>query len=362
MKFQAQTSDNCTFPLIIKSYFSASWELPLCASLCVILGLQTILLNCPLLQFYSKSTSQNRIIPYLYQVIPTSDLLSGFVGFLNAGHFIILNSSSLHEIICSPLSDSLELLDKKLLLFLSYFLTAYLSVTSAFLHTLLTVVRCINISFPFYRLDLERIRRILYFYLLVMGLLVIVDISYIFYISYTTPPRNMESYFYYMVFVRVVSVVKLLLIEHGWSEAGFAVHAALDLIVPFVLPCLVCSVCLGVLVYALMWRRHLEIENSRVKRRCESVRSQYHITGTIALLTAHFVLCNTVLTIIILLQRYFNSKGTSKMWHGKAAAAAFCLVPLFNSAINPLIFISRSSALKQYIFGLGNSAKSCCKK
>ena len=343
MESEKKTSGLCALPFIVKKFFSSAWELNFYTSLCVIFGLQTIILNCPILRFYSKSTGKSRVIPYLYRIIPTFDLLCGIAGFLNAGHFAVLNSDDLHDVICLTLPQSGHVLDKKLVMLLSYLLTAYLSVTSAFLHTLLTVVRCINISLPFHHIALGHIKRALYSYLAVMILMILAEISYILYTSYTGPAQVTESYFYYIIFVRLVSLVKLQMIEGGHGELSFDLHVALDLVVPFVLPCLICTVCLVVLVYTLIWRRR-----GGVNKR-ESVRSQYHITGTITLLTAHFVFCNSILVVVIILQRHFNSVGASQSWHGKAAAVAFCLVPLFNAAINPLIFISRSKSLKAYI-------------
>ena len=339
--------NHCALPSIIRAFFSSPKELNILTGLCVIFGLQTIILNCTILKFYSKATGKNRVIPYLYTVIPTFDLLCGVMGFLNAGHFAILNSDDLHDVICVPLSRGTHVLDKKLVMLLSYLFTAYLTVTSAFLHTMLTVVRCLNITLPFYQPILGQIKRALYFYLCVMGLMVLGEITYVVYTSLTSPGEFTESYFYYIVFVRLVSLVKLEMIASGASSLTFRLHVGLDLVLPFVLPCLICTICLVVLVYKLVWRRRAVPALSGNKN--ESVRSHYHITGTVTLLTAHFVFCNSVLVVIVILQKHFNSLGRSLGWHGKAAAVAFCIVPLFNAAINPLIFISRSSALKAYI-------------
>ena len=356
MKELYESSDHCALPSVIRAFFSSPSELNILTGLCVIFGLQTIILNCTILRFYSKSTGKNRVIPYLYTVIPTFDLMCGVTGFLNAGHFAVLNSEDLHDVMCVPLSRGLHVLDKKLVMMLSYLFTAYLTVTSAFLHTMLTVIRCLNISLPFYQPALGQIKRALFLYLCVMGAMVVGEMTYVVYTGLRSSGQFTEGYFYYIVFVRLVSLVKLEMIASGASALTFRFHVALDLVLPFVLPCFICTMCLVVLVYKLVWRRR-RAGPAVSSNKNESVRSHHHITGTVTLLTAHFVFCNSVLVVIVVLQKHFNSLGRSLGWHGKAAAVAFCIVPLFNAAINPLIFISRSGALKAYIRGCIASKK-----
>ena len=177
----------CLLPDIISSYFppESYWNLDLLSFACIFLAfqvrvpsqsyyhmftlllrnlshvwnclliscpLQSILLNFTILRFYYKEAGTNRLIPFLYKFISTFDLLCGIAGFFNAQYFSILKSKDLSDIICLPLGAGTASLTEKLFIIISYILTAYFSVTTAFLHTTLTVVRCISLSMPFYEM------------------------------------------------------------------------------------------------------------------------------------------------------------------------------------------------------------------
>ena len=266
-------------------------------------------------------------------------------GFLNAAYFAVLNSEALDEVICSPLTgtDGKGTLGKAVLV-LSFMVTAYFSATTAFLHTLLTVVRCINISSPFYRVGRTRVKVAIATYLTLVALSVLADTSYFLYRSYGGEPDVTERWIYFSIFVRVPSFVKLNMIEDGSNKWNFPLHLLLDLAIPYVLPSLICIVCLGILVYAVTTRQ----QAPRIPRG-EARRTQHHITFTVTMLTALFVVCNSFQMGLIGLMKYNNSKGIASVWPPTTLAIALCIVPLLNSSLDPFIFIMRSKALKNYI-------------
>ena len=339
------TIPECMLPLIIAEYFTPHWELKICQGILIYLGMQSIVLNFTIFRYYSRDRGHNRIIPFLYKITATFDMMTGITGFLNGGYFAILRSDTLTQTLCLPLTDtsSGHVISQRLVLILSSSLSAFMSSATAFLHTLLTVVRCINIVSPFYDVRVESVKRVYWLYLLVIAAVMIADFSYTFYGNYKTE-LSAESYFYYVIFVRVLSLVKNGMMKRGSSDLTFWLHLVFDLCIPFALPCLVCIVCLAVLVWALNFdKKSPSINHSR-----DNAASQRRITRTIAMLAAVFVACNSFYITVIAMQRYFNKQQSTQKWHGKAATLGFCLIPLLNSALNPFIFICRSKTLKKF--------------
>ena len=337
-------SSECMLPKIIAQYYEPSWEVNILKGISIYLGVQSVVLNYSIICFYSRITGSNKIIPFLYKITATFDLLTGVTGFLTAGNFTVLQSDSLNDVLCLPLNNtSGPVILRRILLILSSSTSAFMSSATAFLHTLLTVIRCINISFPFHVVSLINIKRIYWTYLLINASVMLADICYTF-LGNHQKAFSSEHYFYYVIFVRVVSLVKYDMMTRGSSTLNFWLHLVFDLFVPFALPCLICMLCLALLVWALNFQKtSADINQTKL-----NAETQRHITKTIAMLAALFVICNSFYITVIVLQRYFNSQHSTQEWHGKAATLGFCLVPLFNSAVNPLIFICRSTNLKRF--------------
>ena len=328
------SSYKCLLHMIVRRYVENSWEGYLYSGICAALGTQSIILNYVILAFYYRQyNSSNRVIPFMYRIISTFDLLSGFTGFLNAGYFAILVSDSLKGVICEK--EGYHFL--RFIMVTSYLCTAFFSNTTVFLHTVLTVVRCINISAPFYQPWLGLIKAVLACYLGFMFAFLSIET-----VVFLVTGGFTEQYFYYALFVRFTMFTKWLLI-HSQGNLVFYLHIILDLVIPFVVPCVICSVCLVILVYTLT------IRASHAPPAGGQAHTQNHITRTVTLLTALFVLCNSVHMTLICLQRVMNITHSTDMHSGKAMFLVSCMVPLFNSAVNALIFILRSESLFAFL-------------
>lgn len=126
------------------------------------------------------------------------------------------------------------------------------------------------------------------------------------------------------------------------------------LIITFLIPSLITAVCM-----VIQWRA-LKKAKVAVDTSVENNKHS-HVTKTILLLTISFVICNTAsiafVTVISFLQTFRGKDGLLK--DDTAIHTFYRLVfffqstlPLINSTINPIIFMVRGTALKNYVLSV----------
>ena len=132
-----------------------------------------------------------------------------------------------------------------------------------------------------------------------------------------------------------------------------------SILIPFVLPSLISVLCCSLQAGKLLSSRRVPLSaNNRVNQ-----QNQREITRTILMLTTAFFICNTTFftTTLALIfgledwEREYDNRIMTVMYGSST------LLPFLNTLVNPVIFVYRGAALRQFVCSKISSLKLVCK-
>ena len=285
---------------------------------CILLSLMTIALNIFVIKFYWKN--KLTVVPLLYTLIATADI------FCSAG--IIYQS-----IIASLFTDrygyiSTDTVDKNAAIFYTLIQISYRC--SVFYNLVLAVSRTIMILRPFYQVNLKMIKLACFLYTLPWILLCGMKIQ-------------VYNYDYTMMMISKVVILKGFsqFSDQSFDEIG-AIIASLGDILAFVIPVII------VLITCI-----IQIVSIRRSKQFPTSSNQRHVTITVLLMSALFVVCNSAFSVYTCIIAGVAGRVYIYMWikfgskeHKIMIAVFSILLPILNAALNPVIIIYRSSGMR----------------
>ena len=227
-------------------------------------------------------------------------------------------------------------------------LTTLILRISVFVNVVLIVVRTINITRPFYQVNIKRMWIAIFICPIVLLPIIIYDAVQI---GELKSPFGSKIRYVFLPFVGdfcikdiVISAVnikakkgskKSIQIPEGVT---FATSCA-----PFILAVIISLVCL-----AINWRKlSTSQQKMSVSKRGDNSNTEREVTITIAMLTTVFSLCNTVYTAFLTLCWILNLKYKSDQLILQLCYLTSTVFPFISSALNPVILIWRSEKLRE---------------
>ena len=216
-----------------------------------------------------------------------------------------------------------------------FFLTSITARLSAFLNTVLAVVRTLNITLPFYHIRSRRIMISIVCYMLGWVPIIVYEVYYYFVEDLKRWPQQI-----YDKLVTLPTAGNALVVIG--TSANFTgskdVVLWLGVGIPFLLPSIIAVLCLCLQSYTLL--KNNVAEDQRITDHNRAV------TVTILQLTVLFCICNSAFIIFAKFMDLFTQnltrESTSKMEYVTST-----MFPMLNSAINPMILLYRGCKVWQ---------------
>lgn len=244
---------------------------------CILLSMATITLNILVIDYYLRS--RRSFVPLLYMMISAVDILTA-VGLI---HQSIVTSIFTRGIISERALDTNAVF--------CYTLISLSYKSSIFYNVVLAVSRTIMIRRPFHQIRIKAVMGVCVAYGLIWVALATYDI-YNSYFIYQDFSRSV----YYRFPVVGMEIIHAILGNDIWPGAGHF-FLVLFLVVPFLLPVLITLVTCVIQVFSLHSPNVVTNKNQR------------HVTITVILMSALFVVCNSAFSVYILLYAYSSMSG-----------------------------------------------------
>ena len=325
----------------------------------VVVGLVTILSNSLVLQYYRPRPNQPTT-HFLFFLLSLSDMLAGVSALLHCGVLLIYHQdckwdSAPTEVpptspplsTATPLSDTV-LTKQSVYCLVTYFVTQFSKHLSVFMNLLLSFIRTQHVLWPartvntrplavgagvFSVLTALFLGGVLYFYVIIL--------------QETSRGDTLQ-----LVFTRCFTQIFLayvMVLEYLHPQLDETLINTLVIIVPYLVPSLLCLLCCCVFVWSLCSRPAL---SDRVYRR------NRQIVVTVLILTLLFVVSCSTLTIVWF---YFDKFGGSVSSRSSAKLVQYTvynLLPILNSTLNPVVLIARGTTLRNHILSWTRSHRS----
>lgn len=316
-------------------------------------GIACLVFNTITLTFYKKKV--NETLSLMYTALSTCDMMAGVSALLN-GVSLLIGPTDI------PADDLFGLYK------LSIFCTSLTSHCSVFYNTVLVIVRTINLMFPFFQTRNCVLKLSFIIYPLIWVIITSIDIAY--YHCYTAPSSmyNKVPNFFLVPLIGLETVEKatnyqydclLATTEAQQRYRKLLIQAILPcIIIPYVVPAVISVTCFVLQANVLLKKgRSRDNDNQR-------------ITMTILYLTAVFFVCNSayfITGLVVANRLYSGSTGNNTLNYTNPHNDAFhsqtiitchlvgVILQFMNSALNPIILISRGRDLKTYIKNVINT-------
>ena len=284
-----------------------------------LLGLSTIISNGFIIGFYQDKWKQ--IVPLMYNIIAICDSVTGVVTVCHACIFTFpIHSEKARKYIYPLLYTVLQTITR----------------TSLFYNTMLAVVRTINITRPFYRINKRVMVCCAIFFPLFLGLIFMIDV--LLFVMYEIEDYYIESYFLFEIFPGIGILAKIMPSATDYQKE-------LDLIffgIPLILPVIISLICAVVQIHSILKPSVISPPSNRERR----------MTMTIIMLTLVCLICNIPITLYLFYQFYFYRGDYD--YHMGRANLIFCYVlhtlsPFIQAILNPTILLQRGEALRTFV-------------
>ena len=298
----------------------------LLASALSLLGLFIITANGFVIAFYQKKWRES--VPLLYIMMATCDSITGAVVLCHA--FVFVNYGSE---ISQLLGDKYTSYDISADFFI---ITVYITLqccnrASLFYNTMLTVVRTINITRPFYYIE----KRILIVFAILYPVLWVVIII----IDSLLEPHSIPNCIF------AVFPGWNLIFAFGdlnvYYDYYYVLSVILFMFIPLFLPATIALVSAVIQIHSIL--KPSIISPSTIKER--------HMTVTIIILTMLCLVCNIPYTVLLVYIQFSDALTTNLTWFNLLALYySLCtLLPFIQALLNPVFLISRGAALRQFV-------------
>ena len=295
------------------------WVYDLLAAVFSILGISIILANGFVIAFYQKKWRES--IPRMYIMMATCDSVTGAVVLC---HTFIFASYG---------KEIAEIIDARTVVFHKadlFIITVYIVLQSCtraslFYNTVLTVVRTINITRPFYTIKKRILTVIAILYPMLWVVLLTLDIL---------KTDRSDVSILRMIFAVITGRGLVFELTTNYL-AQVLLFLMLFMVIPLVLPAIIAPICAVIQIYSLLKPSIISPPSIRERR----------MTVTIIMLTMLCLACNIPYTMLLAL--YFVGVSlTSKL----LLLYSLCTVlPFIQALLNPMILVSRGAALRQFV-------------
>ena len=316
----------------------------------VVVGLVTVFSNSLVLQYYRPRPAQPTT-HFLFFLLSLSDLLAGVSALLHCGVLLIYHADCSWDTAPTefpptspPLSTSIPpsvtiLTKQSVYCLVTYFVTQFSKHLSVFMNLLLSFIRTQHVLWPargvnarplalgagvFSVLTAVFLGGVLYFYVIIL--------------QETSRGDTVQ-----LIFTRCFTQIFLayvMVLEYLHPRIDETLINALVIIVPYLVPSLLCLLCCCVFVWSLCSKPAL---SDRVYKR------NRHIVVTVLILTLLFTISCSTLTLVWF---YFDKFGGSLSSRSSAKLVQYTvynLLPILNSALNPLVLIARGTTLRNHV-------------
>ena len=277
---------------------------------CILLSFITVTLNIFVIDYYRRS--RRSFVPLLYILISGVDILTA-VGVIHQSVAVALFTRG---VITERTLDHNTVF--------CYTLVSLCYKSSIFYNVVLAVSRTVMILKPFHQIRVK----VVVVVCLVYNLMWVGLAGYDIHQSYVV----FKDFSYNVYFVSPVMGMELIHAVKKYPPlVGLSVMILL-LVVPFLLPVLITMVTCILQVLSLHSPDMVTNNNQR------------HVTITIILMSALFVICNSAFSIFILLFIFTDMTGDNFVVYTVTFGT---VLPILNAALNPVIIISRSKGLRE---------------
>ena len=309
MEFPVQNNNADMLRFRLKPYFDI-------IAPSIILSIITIVLNVFVINFYR--TKNVSVVQLLYSMIAGADILTG-LGVIHQSIAISLYTRN---------TISKSTLDSNTIICYTLAQVSYRS--SVFYNLVLAVSRTVMILRPFHRIREKTVFMVCVFYVVPWIVIAMIDIYQV-HVVMEQFTRGL-----YVIFVVMGSGLANMVPpdNHVLSQAVLLMSLALSFIVPVIL------IIITSIVQIISVNRSSQVSASA---------NQRHVTITVILMSTLFVVCNSGLYIYL----FSTVLGWIKDFESFTVFVAVfsTIMPILNSALNPVIIISRSADLRGYVFG-----------
>ena len=290
-----------------------AWYLLLYAAL-GLLGLFTIISNGFIIGFYQNKW--NEVVPLTYNMIAVCDSVTGV---LTVCHACLFTCSSFHFEIARYIFPVV------------YTVLQTMTRTSLFYNTMLAVVRTINITRPFYRINKCIMVCCAILYPVFLVLFFMIDAV----IACTSPIYTAYylDYFLNDIFPGIEIVTKIMpsvIQDRGKALIIFGI--------PLILPAIISLICAVVQIYSILKPSVISPPSNRERR----------MTMTIIMLTLVCLICNIPYTLFISYRLYISS-NVNIDGQGIFCYLLHTLLPFIQAFLNPTILLQRGAALRTFV-------------
>ena len=278
-----------------------------------LLGAVCFVLNGVTFSFYKRKGKET--LSLMYAALSFCDMMAGISAILNgAALCMILREKNGEEMLFS----------KNYFLCVSAFATSITSHLSVFYNTVLMVVRTINMIFPFYktRNDILKLSFVIY-----TAMWVIITVAHVIF-------KYKDGDIQEVIISPVIGYLVMDMLPIFTEDDSLMICIC----VPYVIPAVICMACFIVQAHKLL--RKTEVSSDVNKR----------ITITIFYLSGVFFFCNTAMCVTFIVYLYVKPEDDSEeeLLMFMVAHFANTILGFANSAMNPIILISRGRDLQRF--------------
>ena len=284
-----------------------------------ILGLSIILSNGFVIAFYQKKWRES--VPLLYIMMATCDSITGAVVLCHA----LISVTNGHKI--AQIIEQATEAEADLFIIAVYIILQSCTRASLFYNTVLTAVRTINITLPFYLIEKGLIITFAALYPAFWVVIMILEI-----LVFSDHNRN---------YVYNIAMTNLILaVLPGYGLGGGAFSFIVCMVIPLLVPTIISLVSAVIQIYSIL--KPSIISPPSVRERS--------MTVTIIMLTMLCLVCNIPYTLLLFSYSSGNT-GNGISWKMKILCFySLCTVlPFIQALLNPVILISRGAALRQFV-------------
>ena len=293
----------------------------LLASALSLLGLFVITANGFVIAFYQKKWRES--VPLLYIMMATCDSVTGVVVLCHA--FVFVNYGP-------EMSQLLGVMDDYYISADFFITTVYITLqccnrASLFYNTMLTVVRTINITRPFYYIKKRILIVFAILYPVVWVVIIIID-------SLLDPRGILNCIFAVFPGTNII---------YAFCDRYycFVLSVILFMFIPLFLPATIALISAVIQIYSILKPSIISPPTSKERR----------MTVTIIMLTMLCLVCNIPYTVFLVYRQLPDALTTNLTWFNLLALYySLCtLLPFIQALLNPVFLIARGAALRQFV-------------
>ena len=321
----------------------------------MVVGVVTILFNLLVLLYY-KPRAKQPTTHFLFFLLALSDVMSGVSALLHCGVLIIYYQDSSRDqhptdtpLTATPSAPTTSLrstetresvLDwRAVFCLVTYFVTQFSKHLSVFMNLILSFIRTYLVLSPSHTVKRLVVTLTVGVFSLLTALFLCVVLAYFVQILLLDPSADSIYLIFSMCFNKIFEAYVAVL-EHLNTQVDDSVINTILIIVPYVLPSALCLLCCCVFVWSLYTKPALS---------CRVEKRNRHIVGTVLTLTLLFIVSCSALIVVWVYYDLYPGGPSSLRTAAYVQYTFYNLLPILNSALNPVVLILRGKPLRNYV-------------